>query len=125
MSDSKTGKLEEKVGIFIGGAVLISQVLKMERQKWEEYTQRQEEDRRQREENQKRLAEEKARLKELDRQAELWTKSEKIRRFVLSVETAVAVKDMPEEQRAKFATWIAWARKQADQMDPIKLTFPE
>jgi len=124
-SDSKTGKLEEKVGKFIDGAIFVSHVLKIERQKREEDHRNWEEEQRQREENEKRLAEEKTRLKELEQQAALWAKSEQIRGFAQAVETAVACRDMPDEQRMKFTTWIAWARKQANQMDPIKLTFPE
>jgi uncharacterized protein YutD len=124
-SDSKTGRLEEKVGDFLNGAILIAHVLKMERQKWEEKQQKLKEEQRQREENEKKLAEEKARLQELELQAELWAKSEKIRRFALAVETAVACGNLPEEQKKGIVSWMAWARKQADQMDPIKLTFPD
>jgi len=124
-SDSKTGRLEEKIGEFIDGAILVVHVLKIERQKREEDNRKWEEERRQREENEKRLAEEKARFQELEQQAVLWAKSEQLRGFVQAVETAVTCRDMTEEQRKKFATWIAWARKQANQMDPIKQSFPE
>jgi len=124
-SDAKTGKLEEKVGEFIGGAVLIAHLLKIERQKEEEDKRRREEECRQREENEKRVAEEKARLQQLEEQAALWAKSEQLRAFIQAVEKAIAGKDFPEEQKQRISAWMAWARKQADRMDPIKRSFPD
>lgn len=124
-SDSKTGKLEEKIGQFISGAILVACALKTERQNREENKRKWEEERRQKEENEKRLAEEKARLQELEQQAALWAKSEQIRGFVQAVETEVAGRDFPEEQKQRIGAWMAWARMQADRMDPIKLSFPK
>jgi len=65
-SDSKTGKIEDKVGKFIGGAILVAHVLKTERQKGEENRRKWEEEHLQREEEDKRIAEEKTRLQELE-----------------------------------------------------------
>lgn len=124
-SDTKTGKLEVKIGKFIGGAILVAQTLKKERQKREEDKLKWEEERRQREENEKKLAEEKARFQQLEKQVAFWIKSEQIRGFVKAFETEAAHRDLPEKQKRGIEEWVAWARKQADKMDPIKLSFPD
>jgi hypothetical protein len=91
-SDSKTGKLENKVGAFIAGAILVSYTMKIERKKSEENHRRWEEERIKREEDEKKKAEESARIQELKKQAACWANSEQIRGFVLAIEKAIAEK---------------------------------
>lgn len=122
-SDSKTGRLEEKVGEFIGGTVLVAHLLKIEREKREEGKRKWEEERKLREEDEKRRREEEARLQKLEQHAALWVKSEQLRAFVQTVEKVVADMNMPESKRKGYEGWIAWARKHADQIDPIKQSF--
>lgn len=118
-SDSKSGRLEEKAGEFIGGAILVAHMLKIERKAREEADRKREIDRKEWEEAERRRRDEETRLQKLEQQASLWAKSEQIRQFVLAVESAVAAKEMPEIDKKGYENWMAWARSHADQIDPI------
>jgi len=119
-SDSRKGRLEERVGEFISGAVFIARVLKVERQKREETERRREAERLRREEEERCRAKEKGRLEVLEQQAAAWSRSERIRAFVGAVESGIASIEMSEDQRNRANDWMAWARNHADQIDPVR-----
>jgi len=54
---------------------------------------------------------EQARIKELEQQAEAFDRAAKIRAFLKSLEGSNSEKD---------STWIEWAYKHADSIDPLK-----
>ena len=94
-------------------------MLKIERKAREEADRKQEIERKEWEEAERRRRDEETRLKKLEQQVALWIKSEQIRHFVLAVESAVAAKEMPENEKKAYEGWMAWARSHADQIDPI------
>jgi hypothetical protein len=121
--DSKSGRLEEKVGDFIGGAILVAHMLKIERKAKVEAERKREEEQKKWEQEESRRKDEEARLQKLEQQAALWVKNEQLRVFVQAVETAIESKEMPEGQKRRVEAWIAWARNHADQIDPIRRIF--
>jgi hypothetical protein len=122
-SDSKSGRLEEKVGKFIGGAIMVAHMLKIERKAREEADRRREEVRKKWEEDEKRRRDEEAHLQKLEQQAALWAKSEQLRTFVQAVESTIEGKEISEDMKRRVEAWIAWARNHADQIDPIRRIF--
>jgi hypothetical protein len=122
-SDSKSGRLEEKVGEFIGGAIMVAHMLKIERKAREEADRRREEERKKWEEDEKRRRDEEAHLQKLEQQAALWAKSEQLRTFVQAVESTIEGKEVSEDMKRRVEAWIAWARNRADQIDPIRRIF--
>ena len=119
-SDSSKKRLEEDLGIFINGAVLIAHVLKGERAKRADEERKRQEEQAKREEAEKQRAAEEARLRELDRQAEQWAKSEQLRAFVKAVETLITDGRFSDDDRQRFEKWISWAGGHADQLDPLR-----
>ena len=60
----------------------------------------------------------------LERQVESWTKAQQVRAFVDEVERRAQTKGKSMEPGAELAEWMAWARRHADQLDPLKPPRP-
>jgi hypothetical protein len=123
-SDGKSKGLEEMLNDFVVGAIKVADSLKQDRLEREERQRLWQEELRKREEiERQRLLEEK-RLHMLEQQADLWTKSEKIRAFVSAVEGTAAAKGPAEINLDDLNRWVSWAREHADRMDPLKGKLP-
>ena len=61
---------------------------------------------------------ERQRLEELEEQASRWARSRRIREYVAEVERQAGERTMDEAAREKCKAWVAWAREQADRLDP-------
>jgi len=118
--DSSKRRLEEKIGDIIKGTVLVAHALKNERIRQEEEDKNREEERKRREEVEKQRAAEDARLRDLEKQAEIWAKTQQLRAFIQAVESLAVEKQFPDDTRQWFAKWIAWAKDHADRLDPLR-----
>lgn len=119
-SDSPRKRLEELLGDFVNGTILVGHILKKERLMREEQNRKWEEERKKREEEEKRRRENEARLHDLERQAEQWAKSKQLRAYIRAVEREVAKIEANEELRARFERWFSWAKAHAEFLDPIR-----
>jgi len=119
-SDSPRKRLEEQLGDFVNGAVLVAYVMKEDRLRYEEERRKQEEERKAREEADRQEAAEKARRRDLETEAAQWAKSQKIRAYIRAVESFLAQEWVPEEVRKEREPWIAWAKAHAERIDPLR-----
>jgi hypothetical protein len=123
-SDGFTRKVESMLNDFIIGAIKVAGIKKQwrlereaEERKWQEEQRKREEEARQRE------AEEQ-RLRDLEDQAELWAKSNQLREYIRTVEKAATAKQCSRQFQEKAEKWLAWARRHADQLDPLHTGLP-
>jgi hypothetical protein len=119
-SDSPRKRLEQDLGGFIYGAVFIAHILKEDRAKRAEEERKRQEEQAIREEAERQRAAEDTRFRELERQAEMWAKSEQLRAFIRTVETLIAEGSSPDDDRERIEKWIAWAKGHADGLDPLR-----
>ena len=118
-SDGERARLERQLNDVIVGLVVIADA----KRAWEQEREREEAARREAE-RQRALAEQAQREEEerrlvLERQAESWTKSQRLRAFVDEVERRAKVKEVSGAPDSEIGAWIAWARQHADRLDPL------
>jgi hypothetical protein len=119
-ADSKTVRLEEHIAGFINGVIITAQIIKAERKEREERIKQLEEARIAREKEEQLKKAEEDRLLNLEKQAEQWKKSDLIRGFIQAIEREAKDLNADDETRKKIDDWLSWARKKADQIDPVK-----
>ncbi len=56
----------------------------------------------------------------LERQAESWTRSQRLRAFIDEVERRAKAKGVSIAPDSELGAWIAWARQHADRLDPLR-----
>lgn len=118
-ADGAKGKLEDRLGDFICviDEEYENELVKMkERQEWQRQY---EEEQRQREEAERRRQEEAKKIAELEAMTEHWHKAERIRRFLSIVEERALDKGKLDPA-SNLALWIAWGRRYAQEIDPIR-----
>ena len=119
-ADSAKRRLEDVLNDVVLGLVVLADAKRARRlQREREERERQEAERR-RIEAERQRREELERRQLLERQVESWTKAQQVRAFVDEVERRAQAKDKLTEPGAKLAEWIAWARRHADRLDPLK-----
>jgi hypothetical protein len=121
-SDGKKQKLENCLNAFIGGMFKAAEVLKARHLEWERQKREREEQERRRHEQEQRQIEEQNKIKHLDALLANWTKSRKVREFVHVLEEVLKERNI--EPDSNLSAWLRWARRYADSIDPILLTFP-
>lgn len=113
--DTMAATLESKLSDMVAQLPLIAEALKDKREKWEAWQQEREHTK-QLQEEAKRQAEGLRLLRQrLVANMTRWEESKRIRQFCDAVESDPPAFDGPEQ-----AAWLAWAREQADLLDPLK-----
>lgn len=121
--DAKVRRIESVVPDFIAGMLRTAVAIR-----------RQEEERKQREANeqkrlkervqvQKDIQEEEVKLEQLNKWADEWERAERLRRFIAAY--ADRSRSWPPEKQPQTKSWIEWARRQADRMDPLVVEKPQ
>ena len=119
-SDGKRQRLEDCLYQFVRSLLLSAAVIKRRRREAEERRIREEQERIRREEEERRRLEEARRRHALENAAFGWAHAARVRQFLDAVEEAVAADaNMTAESETAFKTWLAWARRYADAVDPL------
>jgi hypothetical protein len=63
---------------------------------------------------------ERQRLRELEAEAEIWAKTERIRAYLRAVEKEASARVDLEAVRGQLEEWVAWAKEHADNVDPVE-----
>jgi hypothetical protein len=121
-------------GLVVHWAEEAGRVRAERRRREEEARRREEEERRRREceaealrlrqELQRKQQEEQARVDRLLTDAAAWRQSQVLREYIAAVERAAMSRDGRVEEGGETARWLAWAREQADRLDPFALSPP-
>lgn len=120
ISDTKSQKLEDRIDEFFYKLDLMTEEIKQERLKREEWHRQQEAEQRIKEEAEKQHKEETERLRQLEHMAKTYTTSQHIYDFVDEIEHHQDQLDLSEDEKLKFKAWFIWARNHADRLNPIK-----
>ena len=119
-SDGERARLERQLNHVIVGLVVIADAKRAWQQKRErEETARREAERRRALAEQARREEEERR-RVLERQADSWAKSQRLRAFIDEVERRANAKGVSVAADRELGAWIAWARQHADRLDPLR-----
>ncbi|HHJ1297398.1 MULTISPECIES: hypothetical protein [Pseudomonas] len=119
-TDSKTGKLESKLGQILRGFVRIAASVKAQRLSDEASRRRWAEEERVRQEGidqQRRL--DKLR-QNLVRNLESWERAQRLRAFI---QDTVEASPKDEATQMALALWVSWATQQVELLDPIKVNI--
>ncbi|WJR47555.1 hypothetical protein [Pseudomonas monteilii] len=111
-SDAKTGRIEDKIHLFIPGLEALTQRIKVSRQELEEKRRRDEEEELIRKAHAIKSEQQRRLRKRLVRNLEHWEKAKRLRSFVDAV-----VRDCQAEAD-QVEAWAEWARQQAALLDP-------
>jgi hypothetical protein len=76
-------------------------------------------------EAEQRRREEELRRRLLEQQAECWAKAQQLGAFIDEVERRAQVRGTSMARGTELGEWIAWARRHADRLDPMKPPVPE
>lgn len=121
-TDSKTGKLESKLGQILTGFVRIAASVKAQRSSDEASRRRRVEEERVRKERisqQRRL--DKLR-QNLMKNLESWERAQRLRAFI---QAAVEASPPGEATQMALAMWVSWATQQVELLDPLKVDIPK
>jgi hypothetical protein len=118
-ADGKRQRLEDCINEVIIGLIEAAVAKReWELQREEKRRERREEEFR-REEEARRKREEEERVQSLINQAENWNKSRLIREYIEAVREAAVRKNGGMEPNSRLSEWFTWARRQADELDPL------
>jgi hypothetical protein len=123
-SDGKINRIENLLMNFAISVVRVADVKRTAEIEREERRKRWEEERRRQEELERLRQIEEQRLLDLENQAERWSKSRQLREYIQAVEVSASKRldsNIPNKQMEK---WMSWARKHADQLDPLQGVLP-
>ncbi|MEN5107236.1 hypothetical protein ABE521_00015 [Pseudomonas sp. TWI672] len=121
-TDSKTGKLESKLGQILTGFARIALSVKAQRSSEEASRRRWAEEERVRKERidqQRRL--DKLR-QNLMKNLESWERAQRLRSFI---EATIEASPEDEATQMALAMWVSWARQQVELLDPLKVDIPK
>ncbi len=121
-SDAKKQRVEDCLNDFIASVIKTAAALRQRRKEQEEAARQREiekvreaEERKARQARERELEEERRRLAELEAEADAWNRARRIRAYVDAV---IAAKGAGAEG-SELAEWVAWARRKADEIDPL------
>ena len=100
----------------------MAHVARTERKKREKEERQREEARKRWDEEQRRI--EKKRRTELETQAQQWTKSDHLRKFIAEVERRASMQQCSIDFQTRMKEWLTWAKQHADRIDPLKKGLP-
>ncbi|MHB2081344.1 hypothetical protein [Pseudomonas asiatica] len=121
-TDSKTGKLESKLGQILTGFVRIALSVKAQRSSDEASRRRRAEEERVRKERidqQHRL--EKLR-QNLMKNLESWERAQRLQAFI---QATVEASSKDKATQMALAMWVSWASRQVELLDPLKVDIPK
>ena len=116
-SDAKIQRIESAIGDFVAGLMRTAVAL---RRQAEEQKQRELEQQKRAEEAiqlRKDIQEEEKKLEQFNKWVDDWERAERLRRFIAVY--AEKSHSWPAEKQAEHKSWIEWAQKQADRVDPF------
>ena len=122
-SDGKKQRLENCLGSIISGLIAAAEserTHRLQREQWEK-------ERREREqaqlEEQERKRKEQEKVGRLEYLVDSWKKGQNIREFIAAIEKGYAERNQHIDLDSELATWLSWARRYADTIDPIVQTL--
>jgi len=118
-TDRDRRSLEDQLNEFVAGLVQVASIKRARELEWKRQRQQCEEEFRRREEEEQLRQEEAARFKALESDAMAWKRSQLIRDYVGAVRAASGLSGGGNSPESDLGTWIAWALKQADLLDPL------
>ncbi len=118
-SDGKERHLEDMLNDAIAGMTVVAEAKRAERLERERQHREWLEAERRRVELQRQREEEEKRRRELEQEAEYWAKSRIVREYVAGVEQVAAAQGMSVAPGSELHSWLEWARKHADRLDPL------
>jgi len=118
-TDGVTKRIDDKLNEFVVNLYKIAFVDHQERLKREEERRRWQEEQRQLAEEARRREKEQQRLLELEKQSQLWNKSNQLRTYIKEVENRALLHHHPADHQVKLERWLLWARDHADRIDPL------
>lgn len=129
--DSKKQRIEDRLNQFVAGLIRVAG----RKKEYEEEQRRKEEERQERERRRKEEAERRAELRRLFKaeqervnslvqEAESWTASQTLRRYIEARRQKHIAENGTIEIGGEFAQWFVWATQQADRLDPMKTSPP-
>ncbi len=118
-ADGATQKVEDCLNSLICGLLTAAEAMKAARAERERWKREREEAERRRLEAEQRRWEEEKRIRDLEAKLASWEKSQKIRQFLAAVEAGAIQKHSRIEPSSDLATWLSWAHRYADALDPV------
>jgi len=112
-SDGIKQRLELMLNDFIAGAIRVADAKRQHNREIAELHKKREEERLEREK-------EGRRIRMIDEQSELWSKSQRVRAYIRAVDKALSNQSHYSETSEKIDEWLSFARRYADYLDPIK-----
>lgn len=119
-TDSSRRRLEDALNDVVLGVVVVADAKRARRLEEERRARERLDAERRRIDAERRHREEMERRQALERQVESWTKARQVREFIDEVERRAKTKGKPTEPGTELGEWIAWARRYADRLDPLK-----
>lgn len=120
ISDTATQKLEDRLDEFFDWLEINEERLRIKRLEDEELRRQNKIQCLIKEEAERQRKAELERRKKLEEQSEFFTKSQYVYDFVKEIEKQEAQLDLDDAMRQKVDSWIVWARKHADRLNPVK-----
>jgi hypothetical protein len=113
------GRIEEAVKETLVRLVTEAGKVRITRREREDERRRWEEQERLRQEQAERERAERARVEKLLADAEAWRRADVIRGYVGAVERLALDRQMNPAEGTELGAWLAWAREQAEKLDPV------
>lgn len=118
-SDEPGKRLEDRVNLIIGGLQRTADRERRHREAreaWQQLRAAEEIQRRQSDLARQDIAK---RIEDLNRDAELWHQSKRIRAYLLAFQEKMEKWSGPIDSSSETAKWLEWARRYADRLDPL------
>jgi hypothetical protein len=122
-NDTASWRVEDRLNAFVVGIVAYAADELERHRRYEENERVRLEAERRRLEEARRREEEAARGRELERQAESWSKSQRIVAYLAAVREAAMQKGIPVEPGSPLEKWLQWASAYARLLNPIAETL--
>lgn len=119
--DAKRTLLEAKLGSILDGLATMAAGIKAEREKWAEWKRQQELEEARRAERARKAERLRLLRVRFGDAMQRWEQAERLRRFTSAVEAHLA--NLDESDATAGKRWLAWARQQADLVDPVISSF--
>jgi hypothetical protein len=116
-NDTEHSRLEEKLDLILAGLPAVAIGLKAHREEREAWRRGYEEERRREREKARRVETQRRLRKRLVLAMQDWERAARLHHFCDTVEARC--RDLDATQRAVVTEWLAWAREQADALDPL------
>jgi hypothetical protein len=123
-SDRPNRPLEEQLNDVVAGMILVADAKRRDEEERRREQEAYEAAERRRLELERQRQEEEARRQNLHAQADRWASSQRLRRYLDAFERAATERGDQRAPSAQRQQWLAWARRYADQLDPLTADAP-